>query len=373
MQGDKFEETFTDEEKAALGEAEAQAPAAEKAEPAAKGPDTQDGRPKGDEPPKGEQPPKGEEPPKTEPKTAEPTAEEQAAAEEMGFKVQTDDKGKVYVVDEDGTRIPPARWSKIYRDAKEGERTKDKLDLIKKIGPDEYYRIYPDETPAGYKPAAAPAKSGPQPQDPLKLVATYQDPEHPYHGKTLAEIYEVDPAEGRKLEKAWDTAQAAQPPQRQPGEIDPLVMKEAEKEIFSFQSQLSADLFSKEVGTLSDAEKERVNEAIQSTLAWMAKTGRGGGVIADAYFLMNKEGLIKKASSRAAEKAIKDLTEKKGPPSIDTGSGGDVKGTGYEAYEQMTEDQLTDAIDKMSDAKAAQFFKTTPQSIQKKYPGLPWG
>jgi hypothetical protein len=104
----------------------------------------------------------------------------------------------------------------------------------------------------------------------------------------------------------------------------------------------------------------------------MHKTHRGGGVIADAYWLMNKEGLLKGAAEKAAAKTNKNLTDRKGPASIDTGKGGEIKETGFEAYEKMTEEQLTAKIDAMTDKETAKFFKDAPDSLRKKYPSIPW-
>jgi hypothetical protein len=356
-QGDYKEDTFTDEEKAALGEAEA-APDAEKAEPEEKGPDTPD-ESKGEETPKEEA--------KTEP-AAEPTAEEQAAAEDQGFRIETDEKGHTYIIDDDGTKIPPKRFREVYREAKEGERTKEKFDLFKKLGPEGYYQAFPDERPEA-PPEPAPRREMIPPGTDIGALIVKQ-PNGPYDGMTLRDVYQQDPVFATNLQTDFLLKQREAEDQRR-GEAG-RVKQEAATEIETFAESVAQEVFGKSAKGLAKDEEAKVTDTIQQVIEWMHKTHRGGGNINDAYFLMNKEGLLKGAANKAAAKTIKDLQNRQGPASIDTGKGGEAKETGFEAMEKMTEEQLTAKIDKMSDKDASKFFKTAPKALRAKYPGLPW-
>jgi hypothetical protein len=156
------------------------------------------------------------------------------------------------------------------------------------------------------------------------------------------------------------------------GEADAKLRQSAEAEIVSFASDLSQEMFGKSPSAVTKEEETKIGETIQAVTDWMAKTHRGGGVIADAYFLMMKEGILKKVSEVAAQRTLKSITERKGPASIDTGNGGEAKETGFEGMEKMTEEALTNKIDTMTDKETAQFFKEAPDSLRKKYPSLPW-
>ena len=356
--GDFKEETFDKDELAALGEAETTATATVTDK-------TVQDKDKGPEPPEVTE--VTEVTTETE-QTVTPTAEEQAAAEDQGFRIETDEKGHTYIIDDDGTKIPPKRFREVYREAKEGERTKEKLDLFKKLGPQGYYQAFPDErpeTPAQPEPRREIIPPG---ADIGALIV--KQPNGPYDGMTLRDVYQQDPVFATNLQTDFLLKQREAEDQRR-GEAG-RVRNEAATEIETFAESVAQETFGKAAKGLSKDEEAKIVGTIQTVLDWMHATHRGGGNISDAYFLMNKEGLLKGAASKAAAKTLKDLQERRGPASIDTGAGGDAKETGFEAMEKMTEAQLTQKIDAMSDKDAAKFFKTASKGLRAKFPGLPW-
>ena len=78
----------------------------------------------------------------------------------------------------------------------------------------------------------------------------------------------------------------------------------------------------------------------------MGETGRGGGNIADAYFLMNKEKLL----SNAAEKGVKSLidTSSKGVQTVNSKKDIEEK-SGYDKFTDYTANQLADYMDNLTD------------------------
>jgi len=347
--GDYHEETFDKDELAALGEAEGTVAATTTetdttAQDKDKGPDTlDDDKDKTDDTAK-----------------TEPTDEEKAALENKGARFEDG-----FIIDEDGEKIPLKRFREVYREAKEGERTKEKLDLFKRLGSEGYYQVYPDEKPEGHAPAR---ETAPPDTDIGSLIV--QQPDGTYDGMTLREVYDIDPIFANRLQTdyLWNQKQDAE---RQRGEAERL-QREAATEIETFGNSIAKEMFGKEAAQLSKEEEPKIAETIQRVLDWMNKTHRGGGVIADGYFLMNKEGLLKKAAENAGKSTLRSLQDRKGPASIDTGHGGELKETGFEAYEKMTEDQLTDKIDAMPDKEMAKFFREAPKSLRAKHPKLPW-
>jgi hypothetical protein len=145
--------------------------------------------------------------------------------------------------------------------------------------------------------------------------------------------------------------------------------RESEQEVSAFSDQLSTELFGKKSGELSKDEEARVVTTIQQTLDWMSKTRRGAGIIADAYFLMNREGLLKSAHEKGGKAALASL-QKPAIASVDTGSGKTVTGT--EALESMSGDQMAAEMEKWPEAKYMKFLKEAPASIRAKHPSLPW-
>lgn len=354
--GDFKEDTFSDEEKAALGEAEVKDPASEKAELEEKGPEPE-------VKPEGEVLLDGE----IESEHKEKTETEQQA-EEMGLEVVTDEKtGKQYIVDEDGARIPPKRFAEIYRKAKDGERTQEKLDLFKKLGPEGYYQAFPDERPPEAR-REAPRETIPSDTDIGSLIV--KQPNGQYDGMTLRDVYAIDPVFATDLQTKflWQQKEAEQERSNTASKI----RQEAATEIETFAESVAQEVFGKTAKGLVEDEEAKITETIQAVLDFMHTTHRGGGNISDAYFLMNKEGLLKTAASKAAAATIKNLQDRKGPASINTAAG-DAKDTGFEAMEKMTEEALNRKIDAMNDKEVAEFFKAAPKALRAKYPGLPWG
>lgn len=367
--GDEY--TFTKEELEILGEAPAEPPAGEQEPPPA-----EDAAPVTEENPAENTPPaEGGESPKEEAKEepAEHTAEEQKAVESEGARIEGG-----FVIDDEGTKIPITRWRKLYATSKEAQRTAEverakrienesKFKLFKNVGPEKYFSMFPEEAPpGGYKPPQT-ARQPAQP-DPLDLVAQYPDPGHQYHGMTLRDIYNVDAAEGRRLERIWEQGQRTT--ERTESERQQRMIRESEEEINSFTAEFARERYGKDAKDLSAQQEADVAKVVQDTLDWMKKTGRGGGVLADAYFIMNREQIIESERKKAGKKALESLGKQPSIPSI--GGGGRTSAGSMTAFESMSADQLADAIANMEDRAAIAFLKGAPDSLKAKYPGIPW-
>lgn len=364
------EDTYTKEELEILGDAPAEPPTGEQEPPPAK-----DAAPVTEEKPAEDAPPaEGGESPKEEAKEepAEHTAEEQKAVESEGARIEGG-----FVIDDEGTKIPITRWRKLYATSKEAERTAEverakrienesKFKLFKNVGPEKYFSMFPEEAPpGGYKPPQT-ARQPAQP-DPLDLVAQYPDQGHQYHGMTLRDIYNVDAAEGRRLERIWEQGQKTA--QHEQEERRRRLLRDSEAEIETFTSDFAKERFGKEAKTLNPKEEAEVAKVIQDTLDWMKKTGRGAGVLADAYFIMNREQILEGERKKAGKKALEALKQ----PSIPSiGGGGRTSAGSMSAYESMSADQLAEAIANMEDRAALAFLKNAPDALKAKYPGIPW-
>jgi hypothetical protein len=373
MMGD--EDTYTREELEILGEAPVETPTGEQETPPA-----EDAAPTTDEKPAEEKPAEGAEKPaedgapkdeaKEEP--AGHTEEEKKAVESEGARIEGG-----FVIDDEGTKIPITRWRKLYATSKEAERTaeierakrienENKFKLFKSVGPEKYFSMFPDEAPSGgYKPPQA-ARQTAQP-DPLDLVAQYPDPNHQYHGLTLRDIYNLDAAEARRLERIWEQGQKTA--ERTAEERKQRMLRDSEEEINTFTADYARERYGKDAKSLSPKEEAEVSKTIQDTLDWMKKTGRGAGVLADAYFIMNREKIISEERTKAGKKALEALNH----PSIPSiGGGGRGPSGSMSAYETMSADQLAETISNMDDRAAVAFLKNAPEALKAKYPGIPW-
>jgi len=346
-------EQFTDEELAILGE---KAPTADPEKPLVEGV-----LPEGGEKP-------------LEPKQPEHTDEEKTAIEQTGAKVEVDPKGKTWIIDDEGTRIPLKRWRENYRESMDNKRgreeTEKKFNQFRELGPEKYYAIYPNEKPADWKPPEKP--QAPQ-KDIFDLVAQYSDPNHPYNGKTLREIYATDPAEARRLERAYEQDQTRRSEEER-GKVEAEkqrhqhVLNQCDAEINDFTGHLSKEMFGKDASTLSKEEKAHIDSSIQATIDWMQKSQRGAGILADAYFLMNKEKIIADAKAKGGKGIIQSLS-KPSIPSINAGSGAAAGGT---EFENMTREQLAAHIANLDDAGYEKFMKSATPEMKAKLPDLPW-
>lgn len=298
------EEEFTKEEKEILGEAEEE-----------EGQETQDESKASGEKQKSE----------TEQTTESAEAEEEQAEEEQNM-------------------VPQSRVDQIVR---EREDLKRKNDLLKR-DPDAYQKLYPDE----FEEEEAEQKVTP--------IKDFVIQDGPYKDKSLSEVYQIDPIAANTIHFNLLEEQKAEKEQRSNLE------KQSQQELIEFSDTMAKEMFGKEkVGDLPEKEGKQVDDTINKILDWMAETGRGGGNITDAYFLMNKEKIL----TEAAEKGVKTLidTSSKGVKTVSSKK--DIEGkSGYDKFTDYTVDQLATYIDGLSEKEADDFGKNAPQELKDKFP-----
>jgi hypothetical protein len=300
--------------------------------------------------------------------TDEPSPEEKAAAEKQGFQIKTDDKGRQYIVDEDGAEIPPQRFAKVYHEAKEGERTKEKFDLFKRLGPEAYYKAYPDEKPTDYVDPKQ-QTAVPQNVDVGSMRLSYPPgtpaDQRRYEGMTLREIYNEDPVYAIQLQTNYykDQEKVAT---EQTNKIAKF-RQDSETEISTFGSSMAKELFQKETDDLTEEESATVKKRINDTIDFMTKTHRGGGILADAYRLMTMDSKLNDAKNKTAKNVVNSL--RKNPVGH---IGGGPSQPAADNYEALTEKQLAETVEGMSDEKKEEFYKKASPALRRKYPSWPW-
>ena len=353
MGGDFKQDDFSDEERAALGEVE-------------------EGKGKVEEPEKTE--PEAKEDVKTpdpaEVKTEEvkpePTEEEKAAMSAEGVKL-VEENGRQYILDADGEKIPVERWRKIYGKAKTAETEKEqisnKLNLFKQLGAEEYYKVYPDEKPADYKPVTKEPEAKTTEEDFNSMEVSGGK----YDGQTIGEVAQVDPVSATLMVNNYLDGKRAAVAEESKKKEEFQVNFINEKN--SFCMSRAKELFNKDKD-FTPEEIQQVNTVYQELANFMVANKIAHYRMDDAYFLMTKDKVIKSAKIDAAKAVINDATKK---PVGFIGSGDSNAGvSGFEAYLSMTEEALAKSIDKMNDKEQTKFYKDAPKALREKYPSLPW-
>jgi hypothetical protein len=298
------------------------------------------------------------------------TADEQKEFEGQGFKITTDEKGRSYVTDDEGSKIPPRRFRQIYQKSKEADTTKEKLGLFKKLGADEFYKLYPEETPEGYTPPEparpAPARAPVGANNVLDSLVTGGT----YDGMTLRSVMEVDLDAGTQMLNAWKDEQIKIQIEedRRVNESHQSVSKETNE----FGLARAKELFG--VSDLSKITPEQNRQLYimgREVLDWQEKNNRLNLTFEEAYKLMKHDDLVKKAREEGAKGAFKGL-QKSGPFSIDTSGGGNMEPSGWEDIAAMDDKRFGEHVDTLGDIAFKKLLKEAPASVRIKHPGIDW-
>lgn len=367
--GDFVKEEFSKEELEALGEAEVKVDDKKK---------TDEGAGKSPEEIAAEAAAKGEadkaalEASKTvdEKKPVELSTKEKEAVEKEGVKI-IEENGQQYLVDDQGSKIPVERWRKNFARTQAAvdaarqttEETNRKLNLLKELGVEKYYDLYPDERPANYAPPVKPDAPAAVDEDFNTMLVQGGK----YDGWQLGAVAKEDPIAASLMLNNYLEGKRAVVEKESRRQAD--FQQSFEQERNSFCYNRAKELFNKSEN-FTDAEKAQVVKVYEDLSKWMIDNKKSHYHMEDAYALMNKDNIIASKVAEASKAAIEKLT-KPGAKSIGTVST-DGTPTGFESYLTMTEDQLSDAIDKMTDKEQLKFYKEAPAELRAKYPSLPW-
>ncbi len=363
MAGDYAKEEFTDEEQAALGEDGAEVDDSKTDEGAGKSQtEVKTEEVKTDEV-------KTEV--KTETENKELSTEEKEVADQEGVKLVTEN-GKQYLVDDEGAKIPVERWRRNFAKThaevdsatKTAEEINRKYNLLKELGTDKYYELYPDEKPASYQP---PVTRKEDPVQPMEDFNTMIVTGGKYDGWQLGDVAKEDPIAASVMLNNYLEGKRAVVEQETRRKAD--FERGFEQERADFCYSRAKELFNKS-DNYSDEEKAKVVKIYEDLSKWMIANKKSHYNMEDAYALMNKDKIIASKVAEASKAAIEKASQP-GVKSIGSVSS-DGAQTGFESYLTMTEDQLADVIDKMSDKDQRKFYKEAPAALKAKYPSLPW-
>jgi hypothetical protein len=253
--------------------------------------------------------------------------------------------------------VPQERFNKVYAAQKEAER---KLNEFQRLGPEAYYKLYPDEAPESLDDDEDEVEH-------LTDAGAMVVKGGKYDGMTLKEVYATDPAEAAMLHNKYmfDERDAATKTESEEARL----REESDREIVDFKSDMAKAGLKKELSECNKEEVGQLDALVNEITLFMEKTGRGGGILADAYFLMNKDDILSDVKNSAAKQLIAQLSDSTATQSISS-----IKTSkttpGYGEYINMTRDQLAEVTYNMTEEEEAEFYKKAPPEFRKKHPDL---
>ena len=309
-----------------------------------------------------EKPADSKEPEEQEPEKKPGTEQEQATSEpEKKPDAQETEEEQEEKKDPVQKRIDKLTWEK-----NEANR---KIQLLKELGHQKYFEIYPDEAPAGYQP---PQKAQPKPEPQHAPASMEQVGEMVvqvpgrYQGMTLNEVFEVDKAAGTILLNQYIAYENQVVQAERAKQTEAQQKQLAVREVTNFCSARAIELYDKDLSEATDEETAEVAKVLQGVIDWQKKTKQLNLTVEQAYYRMRNE------EKRSKEQQAKQTLEKVQTPAVGSVGTKKVAGgeLGYEALMTMSKDQLTDHIDSMPRAKFKEFMKDPNNPLRKKYPDM---
>ena len=289
--------------------------------------------------------------------TEDEDAEEDEQPEgEPDEELELDDGAREFIEDDDPKGVQK-RINKLYAESKSA---KEKLDLLK-TDPDRYYEQYPDERPEAETEARVPS---------FKEAAGMRVQGGEYDGMTLEEVWGHDQIEAFSIyENYKDSVRQAETEKAQERDAQ---VEQSNQEIRDFSAMLSHEIYEKPVNDLSDDEVLEVSKRVSGVIDFMAETGRGSGILKDAYFLMNQDGLLKDAEKKGAKSLAKKISGSNSVPSVKTGTAGGGGGNIYDDALALTPSEMAGRLDNMTEGQMKDFINKAPAKVKAKFPGIDW-
>jgi hypothetical protein len=264
--------------------------------------------------------------------------------------------------------VPQSRFDEVY--AKEQVSAR-KLETLKQLDPEAYYKIYPEQ-----RPAAAP--SGPEP-----FTTPYDDQVvegGKFNGWKFADVlktdtteainllHKVDPALATNMQFAMIEGNRSATVQRE--NATKQVKEAADKDMMDFATTMSKDLYQNDdIEKLKPDQQKELYGLVDGVINWMIEGGKTSLSMSDAYFLKNKNDLLAKAAQGGVSALISGMSDT--VPTVSGAQGGEAP-AGYESYLSMSRDQIGAKMENMTDAQWIDFSTKAPEALKKKYPEFAW-
>jgi len=253
---------------------------------------------------------------------------------------------------------PPAEEEEERPDEGNELTEGQKYKLLKDLGPDKFYELYPDEAPKKDEPPAEEEEE----EETRKWtdIPDLEFEDGPHAGKTLKEVYNEDPYYATMAYNNYlreEDRRVSEEESQKEKEQRVLIEK-----IDTFAGTISNEKFGQPLDKLNKEQREEVEKIVDETIDWMQETGRGGSSLEDAYMLKNL------GSEGKAIYLVKDVV-----PSMS--DGGNIPPSGSDVYDrvlEMTSEQLDGMIRTMGDVEFENFLTNAPPKVRTKFPKFPW-
>jgi hypothetical protein len=200
----------------------------------------------------------------------------------------------------------------------------------------------------------------------------YEDKSHPFHNKTLGEIFDLNPQEAWAISpyhtnilqqgKMMEEREAERQEQERQAEID----RQTQQELADFHAEFSQSKFSTPYNTLTDVQKAEVTKESDAVMKWMMDNKKFGITITEAHFLMNRG----KAAADAARKVVDDASRGR-VHTISSSRDTSVDADGAD-MSKWSEEKMLEYIEGLEEEKLMKFLSSAPKSVQKAFPDMPW-
>lgn len=322
----------------------------------------------------------GEEAEETETEPAEVSDEEAEGEEDEAEEADKDDDSEP----DYSKPIRPERFKRVYAkwrtEQRENADLAQKMNLLKTLGPDKYYELYPDERPQGA--AGTPATqttTAPPPGDRVPMMSECLDfaiQGGQYDGCTLRQLMESgDPVHQAA---AYDHYNAFAESKR--SEINEAKTRETqtkeqiEQEHTAFVEGRAQDLFGKAASELSAKEQRQIADLTNTLLDRMESGELKTYDLNTAYELATLNDRIKDAAGKSVKAIVEAMRKAGGVTHPETKTDGSRK-TGYEPYLSYSDAQLADHLESLSEEGCQRFWEKAPKALRRKFPkaAAAWG
>ena len=256
--------------------------------------------------------------------------------------------------EEEEHRVPLSRLNKEVGRRKTLE---ERNQLLLKYGRDKYFELFPEDRPQEEQPRQQTETPG----DIRNMVVNGGD----YHGMTLNEVMQRDPATGTAMINEYYRGLDEQRRATERAQAENNAT--AERMINDYVAEQVKALGVSSAEELTDDQRATVDKMVDDAVSLIEQ--HPSLSMQQAHILLNHDDMLSKARESGAKGAINHLTQ----GTVKTvSSGGDEPPTGYEAYMGMSSEKLGRVISNMTDAQAAKFLKEAPAALRKKHPNAPW-
>lgn len=239
----------------------------------------------------------------------------------------------------------------------------------------------------GKEPGPAPGNGGPpSPMPPgptppstpydeaIAAPVKFTDESHPYNGKTLGEIFDLDPAMAYQIDPYRATtiqlgkAEASRTVALEEEAQRSAIRTQIKQERTDFGNEFAQSQFKSAYSSLTPDQQSQIDDLTVKVEEWMVENGKVGITISDGYYLMDRAGhasrIVKDLVKTATQQKVVNVRGKKEEGGEGDGPDADMS--------KWTEDQMMAHLEGMSRSERVAFYAKAPKSVQKAFPSLPW-